>query len=486
MPVSQPRLQWTERPESPNVFPLSAEVTIIGRRSDAGLVLSHPQVSRQHARIVREDGSFTIIDLGSTHGTFVNGKKIQRHQLEPGDRIRLGQHGLDLTYLAAGPAHDDLSTASDLWVGGLEESLRRLAAVIPRKSSPLSDLEKINYVLDFQYSFGKDFSPGKTFVQILKSALEISGSERGFILRKRHDTFDYTVGLDDAGSLLPQSDFRASRGVVSQVEEQARAVFMTRGIAGDLAGRESIVAMNLRAIACLPLEAMSQRTGTAALLGILYLDSRKNMHSLTGLDHRSLTKLAEEAGHVLEKLELIEALEERTRIDQDLALAQETQRSLLPRTLPVFDPFRVHAFCRPTRHVGGDFYDFLLLDSGELVGVVADVSGKGISAALLGSLMQGALSMEFRSTAQPEQVLGRVNEFLCQRTPPNRFVTAFVFLLNRSGEGEFLSAGHNPAYLFRGPPGGSKNSVRAACRWVRLNPRHIGARRSRSIPEIFS
>src|SRR5208283_3916566 len=98
----------------------------------------------------------------------------------------------------------------------------------------------------------------------------------------------------------------------------------------------------------------------------------------------------------------LKTLEEQKRSEQELALAQETQESLLPRFLPEFENFRIHTFNHPTRYVGGDFYDFLQLSSGQWMGVLADVSGKGISAALLSSMVLGALNMEFRSGAKPQ------------------------------------------------------------------------------------
>jgi sigma-B regulation protein RsbU (phosphoserine phosphatase) len=121
--------------------------------------------------------------------------------------------------------------------------------------------------------------------------------------------------------------------------------------------------------------------------------------------------------------------------------------------LPEFENFRIHAFNKPTRYVGGDFYDFLQLSSGEWVGVLADVSGKGISAALLSSMLLGALNSEFRAGTQPQEVLNRVNQLLYERTLLGRFVTLFLFLLNPQGVGQFIGAGHNPAYLFRSDTG---------------------------------
>ncbi|MGO8732496.1 MAG: PP2C family protein-serine/threonine phosphatase [Terriglobia bacterium] len=146
-------------------------------------------------------------------------------------------------------------------------------------------------------------------------------------------------------------------------------------------------------------------------------------------------------------------LEEQKKLDQELALAEETQQSLLPHCLPQFENFRIHAFNKPTRYVGGDFYDFLQLSSGEWVGVLADVSGKGISAALLSSMLLGALSSEFRAGTRPQEVLNRVNQLLYERTLLGRFVTLFLFLLNPQGVGQFIGAGHNPAYLFRSDTG---------------------------------
>lgn len=173
------------------------------------------------------------------------------------------------------------------------------------------------------------------------------------------------------------------------------------------------------------------------------------MHALSGLDQKILTRLALEAGNVFEKLAMISTLEEKKQIEKELALARETQRSLLPQRLPEVKNYQVIAFSQPTRHVGGDFYDFLNVESGVLTGVLADVSGKGISAALLSSLIQGALDMEVRSGTEPAQALDKLNKFLCERSQPNRFVTLFLVQLTPAGDGFFISAGHNTAYLYR-------------------------------------
>src|ERR1700674_1339089 len=186
---------------------------------------------------------------------------------------------------------------------------------------------------------------------------------------------------------------------------------------------------------------------------------------LLHLESRNYSKVLEETVRELEasrEVIRLKTLEERKKAEAELALAQETQESLLPRFLPEFENFRIHAFNHPTRYVGGDFYDFLRLSSGEWMGVLADVSGKGMPAALLSSMVLGALSMEFRSRSQPQEVLGRVNQLLCEKSLPFQFVTLFLFLLSPHGMGQFINAGHNPAYLFRSATGTIEELVSGA------------------------
>jgi serine phosphatase RsbU (regulator of sigma subunit) len=149
----------------------------------------------------------------------------------------------------------------------------------------------------------------------------------------------------------------------------------------------------------------------------------------------------------------LKTLEEQRRSEAELSLAQETQESLLPRSLPRFENFEIHAYNSPTRYVGGDFYDFLRMDAGAWAGVLADVSGKGISAALLSSMVLGALNMELRSGTTPQESLNRINTLLCEKSLPFQFVTLFLFVLGPDGDGQFISAAHNVAYLFRSATG---------------------------------
>ena len=448
---STPQLYWVGPDRQENLLPLVASEILLGRKGDADVVLNNQHVSRHHAKLVKTPDGYFLQDLASTHGTFVNEARIEQHVLRHGDRISLGKDRIDLHYIVgdAKPSRQGQSDTTKIF----ERSLIELGVVLP---SEVSDLEKISCILDFQYQWETLFTPEAAFQKILESALKISGAERGFILVRDSQSFGYAAGMDGKGCTLSQSHFMTSHTVVDDVVKNSSAVFMVEGLDNRYLEQASIVAMNLRAVACLPLMGIPSEADTPTILGILYLDSTKRMHSLSGLDEKILNKLAVEAGNVLERVEMIKSIEQRKRLEQELTLVEN---------------LNLHAFSKPTRYVGGDFYDFVELESGELVGVQADVSGKGISASLLSSMVLGCLQMQLRANVPVNESLNRLNRFLCEKSSSSRFVTMFLFTLDSKGSGKYINAGHNPAYVFRAVTGDieevvSNNMIIGAFTWA--------------------
>jgi len=136
---------------------------------------------------------------------------------------------------------------------------------------------------------------------------------------------------------------------------------------------------------------------------------------------------------------------ERERVEQDLRVARSIQQASLPREVPTLEAWQISALYQPAREVGGDFYDFFELEDGRVGLAVGDATGKGMPAALA---VIATCSM-LRAVAQdsgysPGQVLGRVNETLLARIPPNMFVTCFYAILDpQSGRLLYANAGHN-------------------------------------------
>jgi len=127
---SSPRLEWTETPGQPRTLSLAAERILIGRSTAADIVLTHRLTSRQHAHVCREGEGWVLVDLQSTHGTFINGDRVDRRPLRNRDVICLGPEGVEIIFLESGPDEAADSANSLLESAGLDYSVRKLASVI--------------------------------------------------------------------------------------------------------------------------------------------------------------------------------------------------------------------------------------------------------------------------------------------------------------------------------------------------------------------
>ena len=441
--MNAPRLKWKAADGRSQEYLVAAPEIVIGRGGGADLLLPSLHVSRRHAKLVCEAGAYAIQDLESSYGTFVNGERIARSVLRHGDRIIFGKGDEFHFYVDSAEQRQDLDTTKIV-----QRSLVDLGKVLP---SEASDLEKMLCVLNLQNEWNQVFTPENALNQILENALSISGAERAFIMTKDVEGFGYAAGMDGRNRKLSESQFRTSQSIVRNVVEKRHALFRVEGM-GEFAAQESIVGMNLRAVACLPLLGIRTGGDSSEILGILYLDSTKAMHSLSGLDEKILNKLAVEAGNVLERVEMMKSIEQRKTLERDLALAEETQRSLLPREIPKLEHLKLSAFCRPTRYVGGDFYDFQVMPAGDLLFVIADVSGKGVAASVLSSMILGCLQLRLQDGDQPAAALNRLNRFLCTKSS-GKFATMFLCSIAPDGKGQYISAGHNPAFIYRAADG---------------------------------
>jgi phosphoserine phosphatase RsbU/P len=442
--MNAPRLKWKAADGRSQEYLVAAPEIVIGRGGGADLLLPSLHVSRRHAKLVCEAGTYAIQDLESSYGTFVNGERIARSVLRHGDRIIFGKGDEFHFYVDSAEQRQDLDTTKIV-----QRSLVDLGKVLP---SEASDLEKMLCVLNLQNEWNQVFTPENALNQILENALRISGAERAFIMTQGVEGFGYAAGMDGRNRKLSESQFRTSQSIVRNVVAKRHAVFMVEGIQGEFAAQESIVGMNLRAVACLPLLGIRTGGDSSEILGILYLDSTKAMHSLSGLDEKILNKLAVEAGNVLERVEMMKSIEQRKTLERDLALAEDTQRSLLPREIPKLEHLKLSAFCRPTRYVGGDFYDFQVMPAGELLFVIADVSGKGVAASVLSSMILGCLQLRLQDGDPPASALNRLNRFLCTKSS-GKFATMFLCSIAPDGKGQYISAGHNPAFIYRAADG---------------------------------
>ena len=383
----------------------------IGRSSENHLQLAaDSQVSRRQAELVLDGDLWHIIDRGSRSGTFLNGERIERALIRPGDRLRVGV--TELRVLTPGEGTHTGTPAS-------------------------FDFRQVNALLKGLRGLGSSAVLEEVLTLVLDSALEMTGAERGFILladeagrlasmlaRQRGGVT--LTGAKTSGR-IPEEVFTTGKDrIVTDLRDEAWA----HQHAGTLA-------LGIRHVLCTPLNAVQFGAGLSpSRIGVLYLDSRERGY----LQHAAaLHVLAAEAAVVIENARLYREVVQKEREAQELRIAARIQQTLLPPPRYESPLVELTAASVPCLAVGGDLFEYVANERGDLAFTVADVAGKGTAAALL--------TAEANTGDPPDTVLTRVNRALCRRAIDGRFVTAFYGVLTGEPTLRYCNAGHNPPLL---------------------------------------
>jgi len=187
------------------------------------------------------------------------------------------------------------------------------------------------------------------------------------------------------------------------------------------------------------------------LIGLISLGQRMSDQDYSSDDRKLLADLAAQAAPALRVAQLVRqqqlAFAERQRIEQELKVARLIQQTLLPQTLPDIEGYEVTAYYQPAREVGGDFYDFIYFPDGKIGFIVADVTDKGVPAALVMATTRSILRATAERLVSPGAALARTNDVLCPQIPPKMFVTCFYALLDpATGHVRYANAGHDVPY----------------------------------------
>jgi serine phosphatase RsbU (regulator of sigma subunit) len=210
----------------------------------------------------------------------------------------------------------------------------------------------------------------------------------------------------------------------------------------------------IASLICTPLRVKERVTGLIAL-------SSSTPVSYAAAHLKLLNTLALQTASALENARLFErtvqAARDRERLaalHKELEVASQIQRAIVPSQFPPFperSEFAIHANMAPAKAVGGDFFDFFLIDANRLGFVIADVSGKGVPSALFMAVCRTLLKATARAGVSPEACLGQVNRVLASEGVASMYVTAFYGVLDtRNGHVTYCNAGHNPPYVLRG------------------------------------
>lgn len=412
----------------------------IGRGIGNDLELADPRVSRNHAHIVRSDGHYVVCDLNSRFGTFVNGERVTECEIGHLDRLRFGESGTELLFVAEEE-------------GGTVDRVTHLA---------ISDLRQVSTLLEGLCAMGSSGVLGDILALVLDSAIEVSRAERGFIMLAGKEglpgeaRLELKLGRGRGRETLPGNVLRTSIRIPEQVFLSGHPMIVTDMLDSEWAGsHHETIAMGIRNVLCVPLRLVQfSESGVAGQreerrIGVLYLDSREKGSLASPITSAALQTLANEAAGAIENARLYREVEGKARMDRELNIAADLQQALLPPRRRRGAGFEAVGAMTPCRAIGGDFFDCLELPDGRIGFVLCDVSGKGAPAALMTAMIQGVFRTQAEDACNPAGALTRVNRVLARRAVPAFYATGFYGVLAPDGGFVGSNAGHNPPIVVR-------------------------------------
>jgi serine phosphatase RsbU (regulator of sigma subunit) len=410
--------------------PIDKPIVTMGRRSESDVRISDAGVSRQHAEITRENGTFRLRDCDSKFGTFVNGARASERVLAHGDRIRLGEgEGTEILFL----------------VGDEDVSQERSAL------SVATELRHMASLLEGLRALGSGRVLDEVLALVLDSAIDVTSAERGFIMLANNEgVLEFKLGRLRGRVNLSGSRFETSRKIPERVFATGQPAIVEDLF--DRANHEGTVALGIRQVLCAPLRLVryletAQDKNEEKIIGVLYLDSRERGALKSQASRAALETLSTEAAVAIENARLYREALERAKLDQELKVAAAIQQSLLPASNRSGPFFSTAGTSLPCRSVGGDFFDYVDVTGDQFGFILGDVAGKGAPAALLAAAVLGMFDAEAAYQSRCAPVITRINRGLFRRGIEGRFLTAFYGILSPSGSLLYTNAGHNPPLL---------------------------------------
>ncbi len=416
----------------------------IGRLPECDLALRDSRISRAHAQILFEDGVYFIEDRNSRHGLQVNSEKTHRIRIRTGDRIRFG-----------------IDDSFEIIVGrerGVSAPLLKKVASMPQAPDRTGNLGRLSAVLDVARALESSGTVDDVLEAAVDAALTVTGADRAFLLLKgTGEELEIRAARDKQGEPLDPSELRVPRSLIADALHKRRNLLT---MPTDLSVDEETagtVAPEPRSVLYVPLVKIriGQEHETSILstkddtLGALYMDKRGPDANLAEGNREFLQSLAIEISTVLENARLLAAQRDKHRLDQELRFARDIQQSLLPAELPSEGWLTAAGRSEACFQVGGDYYDVMQISPDRWGAVLADVSGKGVAASLLASLLQGAFFASADADSKLSEVIGRINRYICARSGHARFATVFAVTVDGDGLAKWVSAGHCPTLLVR-------------------------------------
>jgi len=309
------------------------------------------------------------------------------------------------------------------------------------KNSSQSDGGRFALLYALSRTFNSTLDLDEVLDRVMDEVIAAVRAERGFVaLRKADGSLDFCCARGIDHSTIDDPQFQISRGVVEEVAQGGEGVLTSDAQQDDrFSDRRSVVDLRLRSIICSPLKIKG------ALLGIIYVDNRLQAGIFTNDDLELLNAITSSAAIAIENARLYQVAVEKGRMERELQMAYKVQSSLIPEGVPDVPGWEFAASWHPAREVSGDFYDFIPNNDGTLNLVIADVTDKGMPAALFMALTRSIVRASLDQATSPVEGVTKANRLICSDSTSTMPVTLFLNQLDANkGVLTYVNAGHNP------------------------------------------
>ncbi len=431
--------------------PVTHSPFLIGRHGDTGnhLQLEDRHISRRCAAIVAGRGGHRLEDRGNRLGVFLNGEKVAKKTLRDGDKITFGaEDGCTIIFR---------STHGAATIHRMLTRMNNIHAATGAQTG--GGLSKLNLLLEATSLLHSHLPLDTVLGAMLDHAIAITKADRGLLLEADSSgALKARLGRNNSGESLPPDSFTPSQAVLDEALKQQTGVVVgdPELAAADQKSGQKVAHQHPHSFIATPLYALpddesgaSEATQHGELLGAIYLDSR-HPAAFSDLVRHIFDALGVEAASILENARHMEREHERRLMEHEMGLARAIQQALLPQGFREYPHLTVTGVNHPCIAVGGDYFDMFPVTEERTAVLIADVSGHGLGAALLTTMLQGALS-GMTLGEDPVKVFNQINQFLCEHSEVGHYATMFFSLIDRDGRLHYIKAAHpSPLLLRRG------------------------------------
>lgn len=416
-------------------LPDNAEGLTIGRGLDCEVCLADPAVSRAHARLARRGRVWFVTDLASRGGTLLNGTPLApgvSSPLYPGDLLAVGTTTL---YVEGDGAADDGDEPTTLQTVADNGS----SVIRPRTSSTALVARLLDLLIAESRRLQACEDAASVHRALVDAARLATGSRRAMVLQSD----PAAERVESLASAQPHAgSVRPSRTLLRRAIADGAPVMLTQrefDTASSLAENRAAAAL------CTPIET---RPATSMLL---YLESDEGDTPLREEAAEVCVALASLAAGALERVRQRDLAQRRERLERDLLAAREVQSLIFPATEAALGPARYAFSVNPGAFLAGDLFDAFTLDDGRAAVFLGDVTGEGVDAAVLMSSAAAALHAALLETNDVSRAVERVNAYLSERSPMDRFVSLWIGLFDADGGAiTYVDAGHGHWFVRTG------------------------------------